>query len=102
MGIRPLTTLLVTAALATAALTSGASVSAASAAVSPRAGSHMHIDGNYPCSGYGTGATLQAAKQSALQDFIGFKTVGPTVWTDGQFADGSWWAEISGDCYFTQ
>jgi hypothetical protein len=102
MGIRPLTTLLATAALATAALATGVSATAASAAVSPRAGSHMHIDANYACHGYGTGATLDAAKHAALQDFIGFKTVGPTVWTDGQFADGSWWAEISGDCVFTQ
>jgi len=98
--MRPLTTLLAAAALATAALATGASVSAASAAVSPGAGSQPIHSAGFSCSGYGTGATLQEAKHVALQDFVGNVTVGATFWTDGQFPDGSWWAEITGDCVF--
>jgi hypothetical protein len=98
MGMRPLTTLLA-AAFATAALATGAS--AASAAVVPHTGGQMHSAG-FSCSGYGTGATLGAARIAARQDFIGNVTVGQLIYTDGQFSDGSWWAEITGDCIFQQ
>jgi hypothetical protein len=96
MSTRPLTTLLAAAALAV--LATGASVTAASAAVAPHAGTHALRPAGYSCSGYGTGATLKAAQIAARQDFIGNVTVGQLIYTDGQFADGSWWAEITGDC----
>jgi hypothetical protein len=95
--MRPLTTLLATAGIATAAaLATGAS---ASAAVAPHTGGEVHSAG-FSCSGYGTGPTLQAAQKEARQDFIGNVTVGQLIYTDGQFPDGSWWAEITGDCIF--
>ncbi|HZR48073.1 MAG TPA: hypothetical protein VFB06_00995 [Streptosporangiaceae bacterium] len=90
MGLRPLTMLLATAAVTAAALATGTS---ASAATSPP-------DHGFPCSGYGTGSTLQAAQLAARQDFIGNETVGQLIYTNGQFPDGSWWAEITGDCVF--
>jgi hypothetical protein len=102
MGTRRLTTLFATAAIATATLATGLSVTAASAAVAPHTGSHALRPANWACYGYGTGATLKAAQIAARQDFVGNKTVGALVYTNGQFADGSWWAEIAGDCYFVE
>ena len=102
MGMKRLTTLFAAGALATAAL-AGVSVTAASAAVTPYAASHaLRPASNWACYGYGTGATLKEAQIAAREDFIGNKTVGPLAYTNGQFADGSWWAEIAGDCYFVE
>lgn len=56
----------------------------------------------WSCSGYGTGVTLKDAQIAARQDFVGNITVGPLIYTDGQFADGTWWAEITGDCVGTR
>jgi len=99
MGMRPLTKLLATAAFA-AAVATGASAATASAAVVPHAGSQAIRPADFSCSGYGTGATLKAAQIAARQDFIGNVTVGALIYTDGQFSDGSWWAEITGDCIY--
>jgi ABC-type sugar transport system substrate-binding protein len=98
MGMRPLTTLLATAAIATAALATGVTAAAAAA---PHASGQVYPVG-FSCTGYGTGATLQAAQEAAREDFVGNVTVGALIYTNGQFPDGTWWAEITGDCVFVR
>ena len=52
----------------------------------------------------GFGATLAAAEQNAAQNIR--SDYGPCIqpfryYADGQFTDGSWWADVSADCALT-
>ena len=53
---------------------------------------------NWRCYGYGTGATNHDATVAANEDMVGDVTVGPWVYTGGQYADGTYWVQISADC----
>jgi hypothetical protein len=50
----------------------------------------------------GFGATLVLAEQNARQTIQG--DYGPctnvTIYADGQFSNGTWWADVSGECSF--
>jgi hypothetical protein len=79
---------------ATAVLAPAATASAANASVNRTSG--------FACEGYGEGSTPQEALRNARQDMIGDVTVGPWIYTNGQYADGTYWEVIYADCVLIQ
>lgn len=54
----------------------------------------------FACYGFGTGATQHEALVVARQDMVGDVTVGQWIYQSGQYADGSWWEQITADCLY--
>ena len=79
-----------TTAIALAASLTGWGVSAASAAT-PATTSYCYAQGD--------GDTLAAAEQDGALTLKGdYGVKGASLVTDGQYADGSWWAEMEAAC----
>lgn len=83
-----------TTTIALAASVTGWGISAASAAtpaVAPASTSYCYAQGD--------GNTLAAAEQDgALTLKTDYGVKGASLVTDGQYADGSWWAEMEAAC----
>ena len=73
----------------------GLSLAAASAA---SAASALPASVGYSAEGYGP--TLAAAQQNARKTLQGDEgpCTGVFTYADGQLADGTWWADVSGEC----
>lgn len=88
-------------AFATLALLAAA-VGPAFTATTASATVHVVPHNNWRCYAFGTGATLAEARAAAQEDMVGNRTIGPWVYTNGQYPDGSYWVQISADCTFVQ
>jgi len=92
--LRRITTLAATALIATASFTGGATAASASAA-------HKIRPAETGASDSGTGPTLAAAKVNArinLNVDNGGGCLDLIYYADGQYSDGTWWADVSGEC----
>jgi hypothetical protein len=82
-----------------AAAVGGIAVAAPADAATVHAGTVRVPNNTFACSAWGYGATLAEAKEEAREMWVGNRVVGYPVTAQGQYADGSWWYEIYGDCY---
>src|SRR4051794_31970651 len=103
MGIR-IRRSLATASVFAAAISGLAVATPAQAATA--AGAHttavVQPHNLWRCTAFGTGPTLAAARDAAREMWVGNRVVGPITVTYGQYADGTWWYQMAGDCYLVQ
>jgi|SRR5450432_208112 hypothetical protein len=99
-ALRRITTLAATDLIAAASFAGGTAALASSPAV-PRPHLARITTYGFVARDEGEGATLAAAQYAAtnnlISDYYGCKR--PFTYTrDGQFTDGTWWADIQADC----